>query len=143
MNYQEKAIKRQKIHQIDLLQSEGNGNHIDSDKDLQEELQLKLAEEQIKWKQRAKQHWLKDGDRNTKFFHMHANQRRKTNSIRQIRGLNAELISDQLGISAIFSNFYPQLFTASHPSHIVECLQDMAAKVHDPMNCMLQQDFTE
>lgn len=37
-----------------------------------------------KWKQRAKQQWLNDGDKNTKFFHKCASQRRKTNKISTI-----------------------------------------------------------
>lgn len=35
---------------------------------LQIGLQLKLEEEDLKWNQRAKQHWLKLNDRNTIFF---------------------------------------------------------------------------
>jgi len=36
------------------------------------------------WRQRAKEHWILKGDRNTKFFHILANFRRKFNAIRSI-----------------------------------------------------------
>ncbi len=39
------------------------------------------AGEEILWKSRAKQHWLRVGDNNTKFFHAVANSRRRTNFI--------------------------------------------------------------
>lgn len=32
-----------------------------------------LDQENLRWKQRGKRHWLKDEDRNTKFFHTCAN----------------------------------------------------------------------
>jgi len=39
----------------------------------------------IFWRQRAKQQWIEDGDRNTKFFHQVANRRRKFNAIHKIQ----------------------------------------------------------
>ncbi|KAJ0081310.1 hypothetical protein Patl1_12097 [Pistacia atlantica] len=51
---------------------------------LKQEIDGLLEEDDIKWKQKAKQQWLKDGDRNTKFFHLCANQHRKSNVIKQI-----------------------------------------------------------
>ena len=43
---------------------------------LKEEINLLLAKEATMWLQRSKIMWLKDGDKNTKFFHGKALQRR-------------------------------------------------------------------
>jgi hypothetical protein len=40
-----------------------------------------MGVEELKWKQRAKEHWLKDGDQNTKYFYACVKQRRKANQI--------------------------------------------------------------
>ena len=46
-----------------------------------EEFQRKLREEEIKWIQRSRCKWSKEGDKNTRFFHEMASLRQRTNRI--------------------------------------------------------------
>lgn len=62
-----------KLNHISKLQNLNVGDHTSSIKQLQKEVDGLLEEEDVRWKQRAKQTWLKDGDRNNKFYHMCAN----------------------------------------------------------------------
>ncbi|XP_042980139.1 uncharacterized protein LOC122310310 [Carya illinoinensis] len=64
-------------------------------KSLQRDLGLLLAQEDLKWKQRAKWNWYKNGDKNTKFFHSCASQKRIKNRIKEIRDDNGRVVTEQ------------------------------------------------
>jgi len=57
---------------------------------LKEELDNLLEVEDLKWRQRAKEDWLKYGDRNTKYFHACASQKNRRNLIREIADLRGK-----------------------------------------------------
>lgn len=52
---------------------------------------MKLLEKQeIFWKQRAKQYWLGDGERNTRFYHKFADTRKEHNNIKKLKNEEGE-----------------------------------------------------
>jgi hypothetical protein len=70
---------------IEVIQdSEGLWN-IAEIKQLQQEVNLLLEKEDLRWKQREKEDWLKNGDRSTRYYHACANSRRQKNKIWSIR----------------------------------------------------------
>ncbi|KAL0405608.1 UNVERIFIED_CONTAM: hypothetical protein Slati_3874700 [Sesamum latifolium] len=52
---------------------------------LKNELEELLQAEEVVWKQRAKSHWLMEGDRNTRFFHAQANRTFQRNFIKRLK----------------------------------------------------------
>jgi hypothetical protein len=51
------------------LQGLDGPKHNEAIKALQQEIDTLLSFEDTRWKQRVKQSWYRDGDRNTPFFH--------------------------------------------------------------------------
>uniref|UniRef100_A0A2N9GTW6 Reverse transcriptase domain-containing protein n=1 Tax=Fagus sylvatica TaxID=28930 RepID=A0A2N9GTW6_FAGSY len=77
---------------------------------LQTDLEKVLLLEEIKWRQTSRATWLREGDKNTRFFHRVANSNRRFNSIDHLL-VNEVLTTDQSEIGAGLVNFYKQLFS--------------------------------
>ncbi|XP_059429071.1 uncharacterized protein LOC132162868 [Corylus avellana] len=77
-----------------------------------------LEQEELSWKQRAKEEWLRHGDRNTKYFLACATQKRRQNTIDQIRDAEGKLCTMVTAIEEAFVRFYKELFTTAGPRNI-------------------------
>jgi hypothetical protein len=84
------------------------------DFDVEKETQVKadihslLEQEDVKWKQRAKENWLKFGDRNAKFFHASASQKNNRHRIHNIldqEGRQCSSQEERMGLHQLFSIF--------------------------------------
>ncbi|KAL9661179.1 hypothetical protein QQ045_026001 [Rhodiola kirilowii] len=69
-----------------------------------------LAREELLWRQRSRVEWLKFGDKNTKFFHARASQRRKKNCIEKLRNKNGEMADSRAQINEAVVEFFRDLF---------------------------------
>lgn len=78
---------------------------------LEKEVNLLLDKEAKMWAQRSKVLWLKDGDRNTKFFHSRASQRSRRNYITKIYDTSSRLCTRPSQVIDIITKFYQDLFT--------------------------------
>jgi hypothetical protein len=56
------------MKQLEILQRNETVMDGQEIKELQQEIDFLLEQEDIRWKQRAKQNWYRNGDRNTPFF---------------------------------------------------------------------------
>ena len=85
--------------------------------ELNKELSLVRSSMDIYWRQRAKQHWLVDGGRHTKFFHQVANRRRKFNAIHKII-VDGEFFADVVLVKNAIVQFYDNLYREDQPSRL-------------------------
>jgi hypothetical protein len=69
-----------------------------------------LVKEDVFWRQRAKTHWLQDGDLNTKFFHAAATSRRKTNRILSLVDEAGHRVTEAPDICNVARDYFTNIF---------------------------------
>ncbi|XP_059068653.1 uncharacterized protein LOC131027512 [Cryptomeria japonica] len=72
-----------------------------------------LQREEIYWKQKSQENWLKAGDRNTKFFHSSVKARRSLNRILSLRLVDGTSTEDPNRISKEAVDFFGNLWRKS------------------------------
>lgn len=133
------GLKRDMIQE---LQKINQGDFNETIKGLQAYVDVILEDEELKWRQRAKEKWLKKGDINSKFFHKCASHIRQDNTIKKISNERGCCATIQEGIYKLFQEFYQDLFSSSHPSGIEEILRDFDPIVSNEMNRQLEKECT-
>ena len=94
------------------------------------------------WAQRSKVQWLCDGDKNTRFFHSKATQRRRRNYIKGLYDENGQWCTHPSRVTDTVVQFYQKLFTSYEPVDFVEILEQIPTKVTKDMNVELLKEFT-
>ncbi|XP_048622886.1 uncharacterized protein LOC106383217 [Brassica napus] len=98
------------------------------------ELSDALKAEEMFWKQKSRVFWLREGDKNTKFFHALTKQRRARNKITQLLDANGNIVEDEEGLVAIATSYFRQIFESSIPEDIEEALSEVPTTVTGSMN---------
>jgi hypothetical protein len=101
-----------------------------------------MNQEDMKWKQRAKQNWYLYGDCNTPFFHAWANHRRRINHIRSVVDEEGREWKEKKEIPKVFTEFYQKLFSMEGTLGVEECLESLEHRVSPTMNEALLKEFT-
>jgi hypothetical protein len=107
------------------------------------ELNSQLEEDESYWNQRSRISWLKEGDSNTKFFHVYANHRRRTNEILMLWDSHGVLITGESGLEQVITNYFGNMLTSSNPSSIDLVVNSVDQVVTPEMNDILLQPVTE
>ncbi|KAL5555671.1 hypothetical protein UlMin_037907 [Ulmus minor] len=110
---------------------------------LERELEALKYKEERYWQQRSKDMWLKNGDRNSKFFHRKASARRAKNSIDGLLDSNMQWCDDKEGIAHIAESYFTNLFSSSSPPSLDmdTVLNSLETKVSPTMNEQLDSCF--
>ncbi|KAL0357698.1 UNVERIFIED_CONTAM: hypothetical protein Scaly_1455500 [Sesamum calycinum] len=125
---------RERITELERLLVETNNaimTTVDRSRALQEKVELAklILQEEIFWKQRSKNLWLKEGDRNSNFFHAKASYRHQINSIRRLRTLDGSWIESVEGIQRCILEYFE---VCSHRVDLRQMISVVAQKTFSP-----------
>jgi hypothetical protein len=134
-------IMREKLDRL-RANSIGSGPSRE-EKDLMYKITELLSREEIMMKQRSRALWLKEGDRNTGFFHAKVKERTRTNKIVSLRKEDGTFTSVQSEMEVAATNFYTSLFTAQENTSPEVITNYVPRKVTHEMNEQLCAPFTD
>ena len=86
--------------------------------------------------------WLKHGDRNTKFFHSKASQRRRWNFIEGIKNADGVWVEEVEDVAEVASDYFMNIFNAGTCDRMEECLSTVNHKIIDDMLEVLSRPFS-
>lgn len=70
-----------------------------------------LHREEMMWRQRSRALWLREGDRNTRYFQRKASWRRKKNTIIKLKDERGEWVENKEKQQEMTTNFFKELYT--------------------------------
>ena len=108
---------------------------------LRKEINELLDSEEIKWQQRSKVQWLGLGNRNTKYFHSKASDRRRKNTISCILDEEGNLHDSPDSIAEVVVSYFKNLYSSTYLTLISDVLDTISTKVTEDMNQSLIKEF--
>eukprot|EP00253_Pinus_taeda_P022431 PITA_22431 len=106
--------KEQIIQEIKKTQqriiSEGRSEDLaQKEQDMESKLLERERQEEVLWRQKSRIRWLREGEKNTKFFHKSTVQRRMRNQISQVTNGQGEKVETQEGIEQEFVHYFREM----------------------------------
>ena len=109
---------------------------------LRRELNILLDKKSRMWRQRARRRCVAKGDKNTRYFHGVATQRKRRDFIKGIKDSEGAWQTNEDVVSGIFVEFYTRLFTQSQLHDLDRVLEGVKRVVTVDMNAELVKPYT-
>ena len=123
-------VKQKLLEELCL---QNNANCISSIKELKADISNLIHQDKLFWQQRSRLIWLPTGDKNTKYFHNRASQRRHKNHITGVFGSEIRWCTTEDGIAKVAESYFKDLFAAT-PTNNIEGFFTINWKTCHPTN---------
>ncbi|XP_074314730.1 uncharacterized protein LOC141649965 [Silene latifolia] len=101
-----------------------------------------LRHEELFWRQRSRAIWLKEGDKNTMFFHRKASQRKQRNHIHRLVDDAGRVVEKTEEVPGVAVEYFKQLFTTTRPTDFGDIMRGVEGRVTREMNEGLRAQYT-
>ncbi|KAL9438929.1 hypothetical protein AB3S75_024574 [Citrus x aurantiifolia] len=130
-----------------LKEIKQNYKHYEGGEDLrrtEQKINNHLIDEEMYWKQRSRADWIREGDKNTKYFHSRATSRKRKNKIWGIENNQGKWIKEKNEVDKEFCEYFQDLFSSLNhtKAQMDAALEGMKLKVTEEMNDRLAEPFT-
>ena len=104
---------------------------------LKTELSVLLDKEEQIWHHKSRVQWIKSGDKNTRFLHGIATNRKRKNFIKGLRDTDGNWQSKEAAFTKVLVDFYVELFTTSNSQNLENVLEGIQGVFSRDMNSKL------
>ncbi|XP_027109391.2 uncharacterized protein [Coffea arabica] len=108
-------------------------------RDLRRQLKEAYDEEELFWSQKSRVQWLKEGDKNTHFFHSNVKGRRHRNKIQRLQREDTTWTTSKEEIGEEVVNQFKELFGSKGVTQTDMTLEGISQTISDHMNSELTQ----
>ena len=131
----------EKQREMEELINLGYAYNLEQIHNKREELNNLMHQEEVFWRQHLRVIWLPTSNKNKKFFHKRASQRKRKNQIEGLMDEGGVWRSGEENIVGVAKRYFTNLFSTSNPNTIDDMLESVEAVVTEDMNESLLLPF--
>lgn len=125
------AVREKKRKLATLLYSSDLQATVAAIDQCQKDLKTLQEHDEILWRQRSCDKWVREGDQNTSFFHKSASRRKRHNTIREVRDIHDVLHTNNSDMGHAFVEYFSSIFTSSADDVDSEVLEEITCSLSD------------
>ncbi|XVF71960.1 hypothetical protein PTKIN_Ptkin12aG0082200 [Pterospermum kingtungense] len=125
-----------------ILKADHGGGFGGRSKKCRQELDELLRREEMLWKQRSKDLWVKEGNRNTKYFHAVASRRKRHNQVSCIQNSQGRNVTREEEIVDVFNQYFNEIFTSGQSVGVEKVMGAVSTRLDSAARTLLYKDFT-